>query len=712
MLMDFAAFAALPTTNPAPISFQAIYADVPGHSESNEALAKRKLQEALPLVSATTAQDTLQQSKNSVQNIRYFMQVAGLLALLIGGIGIINTMQVVLRRRHVEIAMLKTAGYERHDLVFLFGLEAGILGLIGGIVGAGVGIGVSFLVKRLMESALTLTLPETIDPVTVASGVAIGFFTALIFGLLPIIQASRIRPVAVLRELGRERSRSNGLITLALGVLIVALFSLLALSIVQNVVVAVGAVAIASLVLLLLTLGFTLVALLIGRLAAPERLSWRYAAVALPGLTLSIFLLVAKPVLGLLVLLAVLLYIVVVWLPRSTKANVTMALRNIGRNRVRSATTLVALFVGVFAIGLILTLGQSLEQGISGTAANYTGGDNTFIQASYADKAAVDRELATLPGIQSETVSAFATAEPRSIGTLPIGEFLLGQSSTERQTAIADLSGVVGYALAQGQSPSLALVGGRALGPQDAGTDDVVVSQDFARAPFHLGLGDTITLMGADGKTGSTLVIVGFFKPATTFGALSHPIVGDVSLTDQLSAGHPVYLYSLILTPGRAASDLSAIQRAVPSVSVISLAEELNFYLGLLNNLVTMLTAIASLSLLAGLIIIANAVALAMLERRRELGVFKSVGYTSGGILEEVLMENGAVSLFGALLAMLLATVAATALAGLAFHVTLDINPAPALIVVLGTTAISMLVAGLVAWSAARVRPLEVLRYE
>jgi putative ABC transport system permease protein len=712
MLMAFSSFVALPTTNPAPLGLQAIYADVPGHSDGNAALAKQQLQEALPLASVTTTHDTLQQSKNSVQNIRYFMQVAGLLALLIGGIGIINTMQVVLRRRHIEIAMLKTAGYQGHDLVNLFGLEAGILGFIGGIVGAAAGIGVSFLVKGLMENALTLTLPETIDPVTVLSGVAVGFCTALIFGLLPIVQASRIRPVAVLREFDKEKRRGNVLVTAVMGVIVVALFCLMALGILQNVALAVGVVIVATIVLLLLTLCFTLMAVLIGKLAVPDHVSWIYAMVEVPALLLTAFLLVQRPAAGVLLLVAVLLSVLAVCLPQSTKANVTLALRNIGRNRVRSATTLVALFVGVFAIGLIVTLGQSLEQGISSTAANYTGGDNTFIQAGSADKPAVDQELAKIPGIQAEAVTSFAPVQPEAIGNVPVGTFLLRLSSIQRQTAIADLSGVVGYNLAQGQHPFLTLVSGRTLGLQDAGTDHVVVSQDFARAPFNLGLGDTILLAGENGRSASALVIVGIFQPATTFDALSHPIVGDVSLTNSLTSGHPIYLYSLVLAPRDASGDLAAIQQSVPSASVISLAQELNFYLNLLNNLVIMLTAVASLSLLAGLIIIANAVALAMLERRRELGIFKSVGYTSGSILGEVLLENGAVGLFGALLAMLVATLASTILASLAFHVTLNVSPVPPLVVVVGTTVICMLVAGLVAWRATRVRPLEVLRYE
>ena len=58
---------------------------------------------------------------------------AGILGLLLGGIGVSNTMQVLMARRRLEIATLKTLGYERHHLVLLFGLETGMLGLIGGL---------------------------------------------------------------------------------------------------------------------------------------------------------------------------------------------------------------------------------------------------------------------------------------------------------------------------------------------------------------------------------------------------------------------------------------------------------------------------------------------------------------------------------------------------------------------------------------------------
>src|SRR5437762_12506904 len=102
-------------------------------------------------------------------------------------------MQVLLSRRKIEIAMLKTTGYRRTDLYLLFGMEAGLLGLVGGVIGAAAATGVSYIVRALVQN-IGITVPFVLNPWTVAGGVAIGFATALIFGLLPIVQAANIRP--------------------------------------------------------------------------------------------------------------------------------------------------------------------------------------------------------------------------------------------------------------------------------------------------------------------------------------------------------------------------------------------------------------------------------------------------------------------------------------------------------------------------------------
>jgi ABC-type antimicrobial peptide transport system permease subunit len=166
------------------------------------------------------------------------------------------------------------------------------------------------------------------------------------------------------------------------------------------------------------------------------------------------------------------------------------------------------------------------------------------------------------------------------------------------------------------------------------------------------------------------------------------------------------------IDPAKVGKALNGIGAIAPNASVINLANIGDFINQILNDFLLILITIASLSLLAGVIIIANAVALAMLERRRELGILKSVGYTSRTVLSEVLIENGVIGGTGALLAMLLVTLATSLLGTFFFKTGFGVNAFIALGLIIGIALLAMLIAALVAWGAVRVRPLEVLRYE
>ena len=154
------------------------------------------------------------------------------------------------------------------------------------------------------------------------------------------------------------------------------------------------------------------------------------------------------------------------------------------------------------------------------------------------------------------------------------------------------------------------------------------------------------------------------------------------------------------------------LTKTVPTAFIFSVTDIDALINQVLNNLIIMLTTVASLAMIAGLIIIANAVALAMLERRREIGILKSVGHTSASILATVLIEYGLVGVLGSLVAMLLLAGAIAALSSFVFHITIGLGPGLIGLIVGSTVLISMFVAAVVAWGAVRVRPLDVLRYE
>ncbi len=721
ILVSLDTFAAAPSSSGLPVSYSVVYVMVPGHTDANAATAKKAIETNLPQATVTTTKDALANNENNVQSIRNFLRIVGLLALLIGGIGIVNTMQVLLRRRQLEIAMLKTAGYRRGNLYVMFGLEAGVLGVLGGALGAAIGVGVSFLVKGLVERAFFIDLPTSIDPFTVASGIVIGFFTALIFGLMPIVQASEVRPLAVLRGLAEGSRAGSVLLTIGLSALLVALYFALSLVVLGDLRNTILAVVIAGGLLLLLSLFFTLVVLVISKLPVPDGFPWWYVLIVVAGLLVAAGITWIAPGFGVLLLIVAAFGFVLVLLPRTWKSNVKMAIRNIGRQRARTVTTLIALFIGVFAIGIILVLGQNIKDQINQallTNSRY----NSFVLAGAANKAQVEQALKGISGIQAQQENSIAQGLPISVNGVPMATVVKdagrgGPNNIGKEGAYAFLSSVQGFDLSQGALPQTTIVAGhldhgakgRNLTPADAGTSNVIMPQSASLAPLNLKLNDTFVVADQQGKTTVTFTVVGFYSDLdSSFGT----VWTDSSQAFTLSGGKPLYLFQLKFDPTQADQKLHQIQKAVPDVQTFSFVELLLLINTLLNNLIIMLTAIASLAMIAGIIIIANAVALAMLERRRELGILKSVGFTSRSVLSEVLLENGMVGFTGALLAMLLVTLATTILSKAVFNSPFGVATPLVLGIVLATAAVCMAVAGFVAWGATRVRPLEVLRYE
>lgn len=653
-----------------PLTYSAVYADVPGHDAAQADTVKNELLGHFDRGLALTTSVLLDQNRQQAHDIRAFLNVVGLVALLIGGMGIVNTMQVSLRRRRGEIAMLKVAGYRQRDLLALFGLEAALIGLLGGALGAAAGAGASLLVRPLFERAFSLTLPATLDLATVGLGILMGVATALIFAALPITQASQMRPVAILREAPegvRVASRAGMLL---LGLALLALFFLLAWSILQDMTMALGLVLGAGLVLLLLGLLFTPIIAIVSRL----------------------------PV-GLLPL------------PRPWRGHLKLGLRNFGRQRTRGATTLVGLFVGVFAVGLILIVGQGVE------AQYVRAGDtiNATLGVQPSAYQAVERQVEQIPQItRHETYAQTGYLLTSINGQVPPAvRGPLGQGF---------VGAMLGLDLAHGQAPSsdITLDGGRMLDASDAGTHNIVLSQDQTDPALGLKVGDTITVEQTTKFNGPppnaptvTLTIVGLYTNHGAWGQRAGNLLVDNGVVTALDPDHYFDLITAHVDPSAADSVLTQFVSDYPqAVFIHNYADVFAQFATFFHNLLLLLEVVTLPALLAAIIIVANGVALAMLERRRELGILKAVGYTSRGVLAEVLIEQGVTGLVGGAIAMLVvafvATVVAKAVAQADIQISLPLMGA----LVVGSAILCMLVATGVGWGAAHIRPLEVLRNE
>ncbi len=714
-------------------SYDSVSMTTPNQAQTDAAV--RAINAHFPLAATETAPEILKSEQSSIDALNKFLEIAGLLALLIGGVGIVNTMQVLLSRRKTEIAMLKTTGYRRRDLYLLFGLEAGLLGLAGGVVGAAAAIGMSYIVHRLMQN-LGLNIAFLLNATIIGGGVAIGCATALIFGLMPIVQAANIRPLNVIREQEKQLASSFKL-TFLLIIALSILFCMLATVILKNDL-TLGILATYGTLIFLLALSgfFGLVVFVVSKLPVPERFQSRQILLVLTGLVLSAPAFLVLPIFGLGLVAVSLLGLVIGFLPRSWKVNLTLALRNLGRRRARTTTTMLALFIGIFSIGLVIALGQDVQANLSGSLARDTP-YNLVATTSGHDTSVLHTQLDSLPGLTSSREDIFTSARPDAINGLPLQQAL--PTGQERQQAAAILSQIEGYTLTQ-NAPPLQISQGRGLNASDASTNHVVISELLVNR-LHLGLriGDTITYTGADGKTSRTVTIIGIIARKSSSTTLSK-VLAPVALVNALSPPNteakPVFVQKIAPAQPNHASTLTAVSsgaatvfymkiapaqmnaaldtlgRVVPNASVQNVNDVAKSFTQQLNSMLDVLVALASLSVLAAIIIIANTVALAMLERRRELGILKAVGYTSGTVLSGVLIESGIVGAVGAFIAALLAAGGVTVIGNQVFNLALHMSPLIVVSLIGGSALLTMCIAALVAWGAVHVRPLEVLRYE
>ena len=146
-----------------------------------------------------TVTEVLEENTIISDVIGRFIVIMGLGALLIGGIGIINTMLVMVGRRTMEIAAMKTFGLKGGQVGSLFLAEAFLLGVMGSIVGCVLGVLLSGAVNAYGEAFLQQRLPWRIYPEAFVYGIGLGMVVTMVFGLLPVLTANRIRPAIILR---------------------------------------------------------------------------------------------------------------------------------------------------------------------------------------------------------------------------------------------------------------------------------------------------------------------------------------------------------------------------------------------------------------------------------------------------------------------------------------------------------------------------------
>jgi putative ABC transport system permease protein len=620
--------------------------------------------EITPLLPQTAqVRDASAQAKEdekSISGFTGFIQKALLafagIALVVGGFVIANTLSITVTQRTRELATLRTLGATRRQLRRSVLLEALAIGVLASLAGLFLGLGLAKGLSSLF-SAIGLDLPKAgtvFSARTVIVSLFVGTLVTVVASLRPARRATRVPPIAAVREgavLPESRLARFGPV---IGVAVLALGTGL---------VSYGAFAHhISVARHLLSLGVGCIVMFVGlTIFAPKLVRPLAAVLGWPGQRLG-------------------------------GAAGELALDNARRNPARTASTAAALMIGLALVTFVTVFAQGLRSGFEGAVDNLFKADYAVAASNFEPVSAVAADqVARTPGIA--VISSIRTGTGRAF------------DETINVTAVdRSMSKVLNVEWYKG-SPAV---------PSQLGDDGAFVDKSFAK-DHGLSIGSPITLETPTGGV-VPLTLKGIFTPPKG-GSPFGPVTIGTRTFDANYANPENELTLIRIAGGVSAANTSRLERAAaafPDARIETEAqfkdEQEKFIVDLLNILYVLL----GLSVVISLFGIVNTLVLSVFERTRELGMLRAVGMTRRQVRRMIRHESVVTSLIGGVLGIglgiFLGFLITRALAGDGVVFALPYAR-------LGELVVAAIVVGLVAaaWPArraARLNVLEALQYE
>ena len=203
------------------------YASVPDERVARRFVYQHRAMLDREKVRAETAGDFQSEVTDALQNLSSFLQFVGLIALLLGGIGVASGVGAFVSGKIDTIAVLRCLGASRPLVFAIYLSQAAALGVAGAAAGAVAGIGVQALLPRLLTSILPVGVHVTIEPTAILTGLGIGLAVAVLFALRPLLEVRLVSPLQALRrayETEEGPAARDPLRLVAFGALVIGVF--------------------------------------------------------------------------------------------------------------------------------------------------------------------------------------------------------------------------------------------------------------------------------------------------------------------------------------------------------------------------------------------------------------------------------------------------------------------------------------------------------
>ncbi len=632
----------------------------------------RNIREALPADSGTqvvTGAEITKETQDSIKQglsfLTIFFLIFAIIAVFVGIFVIYNSFAIIVAQRTREMALLRAIGARRRQVWRAVVVEAAIVGLSASVVGFIVGLGVATLLGKLLQ------LPEgalAVLPTSIVIAVGTGVIVTVLSALLPAWRASRVPPLAALRDVavdttGRSRIRLTiGLVLLALGA---------------------GAIVLGA---------FAGAPLRVGMGAALVFVSILFfLAQSLAGPVSAVF---GRP------------------LARFRGVAGQLARANAGRNPRRTAATAAALTIGIGLVTFILVINTSIRASFDKTLEDNFAGDFVIDSGTFGVvglPTTVADQVSDLPDVEQAVPIRFSPAFVNGDDTFVTG-------SNDGIFGLLDINIVRGERRLH--SGDVVITDGTAkkLGVAPGDMVDVRFLDD---ARLSVPPADPTT--AADCKPTSRpptcATVTGVYEPGPT-GGIGDYVVGlddfDAAVPDVTDA--QVFVQ---LKPGVSVEEarpaIDEIVAPYVTAQVQSVDEYKDAIGNQLNIFLLIIVGLLSLAIIIAMLGIFNTIALSVLERTRELGLLRAVGMRRRQVRAAVRWESAIISLFGTALGLAVGLLGGwgivRALRDDGFQV-FQIPIAPLVGLALAGIVVGLVAAVIPAWQAGRMNVLDAIGTE
>jgi putative ABC transport system permease protein len=610
----------------------------------------------------TQVQTAAQQAKTDASDtdefisfLRTFFLAFGGIALFVGAFVIANSLSITIAQRTRELATLRTIGASRRQVLGSLVVESLIVGVVASVVGLFLGLGLAKLLFWLFDLA-GFTLPNTgllLTTRTIVIALLVGILVTLLASLRPAIRATRVPPIAAVRE-GAELPESRWARFRTPGAIIVTVIGFVA--IVYGLF---GSGLGTAEILILMGLGAIL-----------------------------IFIGVALFASKLVPMLATFLG----WPPaKFGGVSGELARSNAKRNPQRTASTAAALMIGLALVTLVAVLGQGIRSTFTAAV------DDLFV-SDYAITA--QNNFSPIPISAAEAAEKANGVE--SVASVRTGEALVYGNPTFVTAVTPNTADAVALEWKDGSQAVFSELGANGAFVDDGFADD-----------HNLRVGSPIDIETPAGKK-VDLTVKGIFEPPS--GGSPFGQVTFSSETFDANFPDPQNLYSFVtMRGGVTPANTEALDNALadfPNAKAQTRDEFKDNQIGPLNNILNILYILLALSVIVSLFGIVNTLVLTVFERTRELGMLRAIGMTRRQVRRMIRYESVITALIGATLGIILGVVLAGLLVARIDFIDFSVPVGQLVVFAIAAILVGIIAAIFPARRAARLNPLEALQYE